>query len=105
MMDNKIQNKNNIDVVDAPTVTEIRKYAHDALMWIKLGIVLIFVLVFLIGTFQAVWRGETINIAPLETAVKNVDSETWQILNILKELQNNSTKSIMMPKIQDLTAG
>ena len=29
---NKIQNKNNLDVVDTPTVTEIRKYAHDALI-------------------------------------------------------------------------
>jgi hypothetical protein len=85
-MENNIEkNVVTLDMVDGPpTASEIRKFAQNTLLWIKLGIVIMVILVFLIG---AAFRGETINVAPLEAAVKNFDSESWQILSILKEMK------------------
>ena len=105
-MENKVvQNDVRLDMVDGPpTALEIRKFAQNTLLWIKLGMVVMFILVFLIGAVQTAFRGETINVAPLEAVVKNVDSETWQILSILKERQmTNFTNFTTTSKIPALT--
>ena len=105
-MENNIEkNVVTLDMVDGPpTASEIRKFAQNTLLWIKLGIVIMVILVFLIGAVQTAFRGETINVAPLEAAVKNFDIETWQILNILKEMKmTNFTNFTTTSKIPDPT--